>query len=134
MDQIGAIIGPLIVSLILYLKGGYQTSFAILLIPALCALSVFDICPILVSPSPRFKDRRPKDRPRTVLKKYWLYIAAICCVAAGYVDFPLIAYHFKKAMVVSDALAPILFAVSMAAQGYRRSHVGLFMTGSASQH
>ena len=40
MDQIGAIIGPLIVSCILYFQGTFQASFAVLLIPALCAFSV----------------------------------------------------------------------------------------------
>jgi MFS family permease len=34
-------------------------------------------------------------------------------VAAGYVDFPLIAYHFQKSSVVSPALVPVLYAVAM---------------------
>jgi sugar phosphate permease len=37
MDQIGAITGPLIVALILYLHGNYQAGFAFLLLPALLA-------------------------------------------------------------------------------------------------
>jgi sugar phosphate permease len=40
LDQVGAILGPLVVSAILYFKGSYQTSFILLFIPALCALSV----------------------------------------------------------------------------------------------
>ena len=42
---------------------------------------------------------------------------AISCVAAGYVDFPLIAYHFKKTASITDAWIPIFFAASMAAAG-----------------
>src|SRR6185437_7836333 len=40
IDQIGAMLGPLIVALVLYMKGGYKESFAILLIPALIALTI----------------------------------------------------------------------------------------------
>ena len=40
LDQIGAVLGPLIVTAVLYFKGSYRTSFAILLVPALLALSV----------------------------------------------------------------------------------------------
>ncbi len=39
MDQGGATVGPLVVSLVLYLKGGFKLGFAVLLIPALLCLS-----------------------------------------------------------------------------------------------
>jgi MFS-type transporter involved in bile tolerance (Atg22 family) len=34
-------------------------------------------------------------------------------IGAGYVDFPLIAYHFEKASVVSDDWIPVFYAVAM---------------------
>src|SRR5476651_855839 len=40
IDQVGAMLGPLIVVFVLYRKGNYQESFAVLLIPALIALSI----------------------------------------------------------------------------------------------
>ena len=40
MDQIGAILGPLIVAIILYYYGNYQAGFAFLLLPAILALAV----------------------------------------------------------------------------------------------
>jgi Kef-type K+ transport system membrane component KefB len=40
MDQTGAVLGPLIIALVLYLKGGYRAEFAYLLIPAILALLV----------------------------------------------------------------------------------------------
>lgn len=117
MDQIGAIIGPLIVSGILYFKGTFQTSFALLLIPALCAMSVLIVARILYP--------RPQDLEIESIavdkegfdKKYWLYIIAICCVAAGYVDFPLIAFHFQKVAEIPEALVPVFFSISMASAG-----------------
>lgn len=117
MDQIGAIIGPLIVSCVLYYQGSYQISFAILLIPAICALSVL-ACARMLYPRPQdLEIENPILQTEGFSKKYWLYITALCCVAAGYVDFPLIAFHFKKAAVMSDAWMPIVFSISMAVAG-----------------
>ena len=117
MDQTGAIIGPLIVSCILYFKGTFQTSFAVLLIPALCAMSVLTVARMLY---PRPQDLEIETiaiKKEGFSKKYWLYIIAICCVAAGYVDFPLIAFHFQKIAVISDVWVPVFFSISMASAG-----------------
>lgn len=117
MDQVGAIMGPLIVSGILYFKGSYQMGFALLLIPALCALSVL-VCARILYPRPQDLEKKTSNlTTEGFSKKYWLYIAAVCCIAAGYVDFPLIAFHFKKASVMSDAWVPVIFSISMAAAG-----------------
>src|SRR5436305_11334342 len=40
LDQAGATIGPLLVALILYFNGGFQTGFGVLLIPALLCLAI----------------------------------------------------------------------------------------------
>ena len=117
MDQIGAIVGPLIVSVVLYYQGTYQTSFAILLIPAICALSVLALAQFLY---PRPQDLEIETQSVKVegfSKKYWLYIAAVSCVAAGYVDFSLIAYHFEKMSVISNVWIPVFFSIAMAADG-----------------
>jgi MFS family permease len=113
MDQIGAILGPLIVAAVLYLRGSYQSGFAILLAPAILALSVL-LAARLLYPHPRHFEVGP-TRPQTkgFPRVFWLYLAAVSLIAAGYADFPLIAYHFKKASIASDDLIPILYAVAM---------------------
>lgn len=40
LDQFGAMLGPLIVIVVMYFNGSYQHSFAWLLIPAVCAISL----------------------------------------------------------------------------------------------
>ncbi len=88
MDQIGAIIGPLIISCVLYYQGSYQMSFGIFLIPAICALSVL-ACARMLYPRPQdLEIENPNLKTEGFTNKYWLYIIALCCVAAGYVDFP----------------------------------------------
>jgi len=113
MDQIGAMLGPLIVAGVLYIKGGYKTSFLILLIPALLALSVLLIARYLY-PKPKDLEAvsvtlETKGFPRI----FWIYFVAVALVAIGYVDFPLIAYHFKKIAIVSDNWIPVFYAVAM---------------------
>lgn len=117
MDQIGAILGPLTISAILYYGGSYQESFAILLIPALCALSVLVVARVLYPRPQDLEIETPNLKPEGFSRKYWFYVAAICCVAAGYVDFPLIAFHFKTMAVVPDPWIPVFFAIAMAADG-----------------
>ena len=46
-------------------------------------------------------------------RPFWLYIAAVALIGAGYADFPLVAYHFKTAGVMPDAWIPVLYAVAM---------------------
>ena len=51
MDQIGAMLGPLIVAAVLYFNGGYRAGFAYLLIPAILARSGNYYCRPSLSPS-----------------------------------------------------------------------------------
>jgi len=113
LDQIGAVIGPLIVTAVLYFKGTYRVGFAVLVVPAILALSVL-VAARLLYPRPKdleaiLPDLETKGYPR----RFWLYIIAASLIGAGYVDFPLIAYHFEKSSVVSENWIPILYAVAM---------------------
>lgn len=113
MDQIGAILGPLIVAGVLYLNGGYRLSFAILLIPALLALIVLLLARALY-PHPRDLEVASVElETKGFSRAFWLYLAAISLIAAGYVDFPLISYHFEKLSVVSKVWIPVFYAVAM---------------------
>ncbi len=113
MDQIGAVLGPLIVAAVLALHGTSQTGFAILLIPALLALTVLVIARVLY-PNPRELELgTPVLKAEGFPRAYWVYLMAVALVAAGYVDFPLIAFHFQQASVVPEAWIPILYAVAM---------------------
>jgi MFS family permease len=113
MDQIGAILGPLIVAAVLYLNGGYRMSFAILLIPALLALAVLLVARALY-PRPRDLEVGSVELKTGGFPHiFWLYLVAVSLIAAGYVDFPLIAYHFEKVSAVPKLWVPIFYAVAM---------------------
>src|SRR5438046_1535741 len=60
LDQAGAAISPLIVALVLYLKGGYRTGFALLLAPAILWVGTLAIAR-LRSPRPHDHEAEPAD-------------------------------------------------------------------------
>jgi len=113
LDQIGAILGPLIAAAILYFKGGYRTGFAILLAPALLALGVLVIARFLYPRPQDLEAASVQSATRGFPRTFWLYLVAMALIAAGYADFPLIAYHFKKVALASDNWIPTLYAVAM---------------------
>ncbi len=113
MDQIGAMLGPAIVAAVFYFKGSYGNAFAVLLIPALLALAVLAAARLLY-PRPRdFETGQIKPGRKGLSRTFWIYLAAVALVAAGFADFPLIAFHFKKASVVSEAWIPLFYAIAM---------------------
>jgi MFS family permease len=113
LDQIGAVTGPLIVAAVLFFRDGYKTGYALLLIPALLALSVLATARFLYPRPQDLEISQPKLKVQGFSKSFWLYVAAAALIAAGFADFPLIAYHFQKASIASETMIPILYAVAM---------------------
>ncbi|MEX2649321.1 MAG: MFS transporter, partial [Alphaproteobacteria bacterium] len=115
LDQTGAVIGPLVVGAVLYLDGGYDVGFAVLAVPAVMAMAVL-LTARHFYPRPRDFDLAPPPLEGTGLPRtFWVYLVSVACVAAGYADFPLIAYHFERVRVVDPAWIPVLYAVAMGA-------------------
>jgi MFS family permease len=114
LDQIGAVVGPAIMAVVLSLHGRYQTAFAVLLIPALMALCVLTAARLIYPHSRQFEVKLITLESKGFPRVYWIYLAAVAAVAAGYADFPLIAYHFGKTSLVADNWIPIFYAVAMA--------------------
>jgi MFS family permease len=113
LDQIGAILGPLLVAGVLYFKGNYQISFGALLAPALLAVSVLVVARYLYPRPQDLEVAPPQLKTEGLPRAFWLYLAAVAFIAAGYADFPLIAYHFEKASVAAPAWIPVFYAVAM---------------------
>jgi len=115
MDQTGAVIGPLFVAWAVAHAGGYGPAFLYLAIPAAAALAMLmaarAVSPVDVSAAP------PPGDSRKLPRVFWTYVAAAGLLAAGFADFPLIAFHFESTKLVSAASIPLLYAVAMAVNG-----------------
>ena len=114
MDQIGAILGPMVVAGILLAGGSFRTSFAALGIPAILALLVLAVACALYPRPQELESKAPDLRIRGFSASFWLYMIGAACVAAGFVDFPLIAYHFEKVRLLPAGWIPISYALAMA--------------------
>lgn len=113
LDQAGATLGPLLVAAIMFLRNDYRLSFACLVVPALlcwaCVAAARHVFPHprdLQLSNPEL-DTGGFDRP------FWFYLAGTGCVAAGFADYPLIAYHFEKVSLVKAELIPVFYGVAM---------------------
>lgn len=114
LDQAGATIGPLVMALVLFFKGGYREGYALLAVPAIITVAtIFAAQRWFPRPSDLEAGHR-LDR-RGLSRRYWYYLIAAACIAAGFADFALIGYHFQKASVVSPTLIPVYYAVAMGA-------------------
>ncbi|MBW4601490.1 MAG: MFS transporter [Calothrix sp. FI2-JRJ7] len=112
MDQIGAVIGPLSVAAVVYFQGEYKNGFLILVVPAVLGLIVL-LVGQRIYPNPRDFEPGNITSNEGLPKVFWYYLIAVAIVAAGYVDFPLIAYHFQKNHVASGLTIPLFYALAM---------------------
>ncbi|MBN1795210.1 MAG: MFS transporter [Sedimentisphaerales bacterium] len=113
MDQIGAMAGPVIVMIVLAINGSYRFAFAVLLIPAALAITVLIIARINF-PHPQELETVPQGRQNGKLPSvFWLYLAAVGFIAAGFADYPLIAFHIKSRNMFDDKWIPLLYACAM---------------------
>src|SRR5579885_1938616 len=115
LDQTGATIGPLIVSSVLFLHGGYRNGYLALLGSAVLCLAVLIVAKIFY-PRPRALEQKSAHLLKTkgFSKAYWWYIIAGGCIAAGFADFSLIAFHFEKTRILSQNIIPLFYSTAMA--------------------
>ena len=115
-DQAGATLGPLIISLVLYKHGSYRAGFALLLISALVTIAVV-LSASYLFPNPRELEVGYGLETKGFSRSYWLYLIAGACLATGFADFAVIAYHFQKTGSVAGPVIPIYYASAMALAG-----------------
>jgi MFS family permease len=116
MDQIGAVLGPLLVAAVFARTAHYRLTFGILAIPALLAIAAL-LSARAAYPHPHIFETPHTGSSRKFPRQFWLYIAAAGMLAAGYVDFPLVAYHLEKHGIAPAVWSPLLYAIAMAANG-----------------
>ncbi len=118
LDQFGAMFGPLLVALVLALTHhDYTVAFASLAVPAAVTLTLVVVARVFY-PRPQDLSAGPAQVTTSGLPRvFWLYLAGAALVAAGFADFPVIAYHFAHAGTVPAPLVPVFYAVAMAVSG-----------------
>jgi MFS family permease len=116
MDQIGAVIGPLAISAVFFLGGGYRTGFGIMVIPALMTVAMLALAHRKVAAPETLEQAHLSQPPhdgRKLPQAFWLYTIFAFLSVAGFANFQLIAYHFTARSVVPLAQIPLLYAIAM---------------------
>lgn len=121
LDQIGAFIGPLILTLVLYLKGttnlfdSYKFCFLILIIPAILTLCILLFARVKYPTPETFEDDKEEDKSNQLVisKSFKYYLVAISLVAFSFIDFPLITYHVASLDIINEKNLPMLYSLAM---------------------
>lgn len=121
LDQIGAFIGPLILTLVLYLKGttnlfdSYKFCFLILIIPAILTLCILLFARVKYPTPETFEDDKEEDKSNKLVisKSFKYYLVAISLVAFSFIDFPLITYHVASLNIINEKNLPMLYSLAM---------------------
>lgn len=125
LGQIGAVVGPLAISAALYFHADYRTCLGALTVPALLTLMTLAMGARSYS-SPRVPEATTgavADRP--LPRSFWSFLVAAALIAAGSLDFPLVAYHVRGNELLSEARIPVLYAVVMGSQALSALGSGL---------
>jgi len=119
LDQVGAMLGPVIFTVVFYLTGKngiseYQTGYQLLFIPYVL-LMIF-----LVFVYRRFKRNdmgasmnTREFRSERLPKIFWIYTAFTFFCALGFVNFSIIGYHLKATELLTDGNITLLYAAAM---------------------
>jgi MFS family permease len=109
LDETGATLGPLVIALVLFLDGSYQTGYALLGLTSVLALASLAVARIGFPLPSRLEEGR--TAPATgFTTSYWLYMLAGAFFAAGLMSFELISYHLARFEIVAGHWIPVLLA------------------------
>jgi MFS-type transporter involved in bile tolerance (Atg22 family) len=114
MDQTGAVLGPLLVATAVARSHRFGPAFIWLAVPALGAFIALLFARAM---SPHTGAPPVTPAKKNLPNVFWIYTAAACLLALGFVDFPLLAYHFQKNSLTKPEVVPLLYAGAMGLNG-----------------
>lgn len=113
-DQAGAVMGPLFVAYAVAKTNHFGPAFLWLVVPAVGAFGAMLIARAI---NPDTELKAPKRVDQKLPPVFWTYVIAAGLLACGFVDFPLLAYHFQKTGLVGRETIPLLYAGAMGVNG-----------------
>ena len=119
LDQVGATIGPLVMSITISqnMKIGtvdsYRKAFSFLVFPAIITMGILIIARTLVPEPEKMERTGTKNGSVKFDRAFYLYLIAISLIAFGFADFALIGFHAQKYNLLSPALIPVAYMVAM---------------------
>jgi MFS family permease len=121
LDQIGAIIGPLIFTVLFIFLGkgarslaDYQAGYSLLWLPlVLVMFCIFIAYRRLPNPEVLEFSAAKTQQSDKLSKVFWIYTFFTFVTTLGFANFALVGYHFKAKHILSDAQIPLFYALAM---------------------
>ena len=114
LDQVGAVLGPLLLSGVILLKRSYREALLLLFIPALMAMGVLTFAMLRHRSVMEGYESEAIETDKELPPAFWLYTLFTLTSVLGLVNFMLISYHFELTGFVRKAEIPALYALAMA--------------------
>ncbi|MFE9320051.1 MFS transporter [Nocardia sp. NPDC052278] len=118
LDQIGALIGPLVVAGMLVLSAGdYRPAFFALAVPGVAVLVVLGRLWARVPNPAAYEPTVPPTEtaavPTRLPSQFWTYLAFAAATTAGFAGFGLLAFHLATRELLPVAVIPVVYAAAM---------------------
>ena len=139
LDQFGAFLGPLTVFFVISNSGStplqsYQISFAILGIFAVVTILILLFAKTKYPKPQGFEEKSKIPGSRFITdKRFIIYMLAISFIALGFIDYPVIAYHFDVIGNFDVIYVPLIYSFAMGVDalaalvfGFLFDRIGIF--------
>jgi MFS family permease len=115
-DQLGAILGPVLVAVAWYISHNYRVSLFLLALPAV--ITMFLVYKAISSPAIR---RFEQQSQKYILVSrvhfsvaWWWFLAAVISLGIATIDFQLLAYHMQHQGIMNTGSLAVLYGCAMA--------------------
>jgi MFS family permease len=124
LDQTGAVLGPLIVTLSLFSTKSYEFTFLILAIPASISL-MFLFSAYIKYPNIKAVEKTASFKRNSLSKIFWLYTISMAIVALGFMHWINVSYIFSANNILPDYWISIMYLIAMLVDGILAFPIGL---------
>ena len=123
MDQLGAVLGPMIASFALYTRG-YMEAFLVLAVPAVMSIIMVFSANRLYPKIESVEVSKEGTKARSLPKIFWNFTLAAVFMSLGFVSWFFLSYYFR-AEAFPDYLIPLMYSIAMLSDGIVAFPVGL---------
>ena len=117
LDQLGALFGPLAIAIVLAFRHEYRLAFALLAIPAAIMLLLLGYARRTYPAPEELAGPGTEVGTAGLPRVFWVYLLGALLVAAGFADYPFMAFHLEKHGVLQQPWIPVYYAVAMGTSG-----------------
>ena len=124
LDQIGAVLGPVILFVVMLLKKNedlfsvYTVCFTILGLPAIITIVLLFFAKYRYPEPEKFEPSAKEIQPFHMNRSFLLYIVAISLFAFGFLDFTFITMHTMKTGLIPADTISLIYAGAMAVDAF----------------